>query len=108
MAYDVAPDGGLVNGRLFFDATSFVKAGKKGLPDGMKVDEHGNVFGGGPGGVLVFTPAGKLLGTIVTGEPTANVAFGPPDAAGGSMLYMTAHDKLCRIHVTTRAASAAR
>jgi gluconolactonase len=106
MAYDVAPDGGLVNGRLFFDATSFVKAGKKGLPDGLKIDEHGNLFAGGPGGVLVFTPGAKLLGTIVTGEPTANVAFGPSDAQGGSTLYMTAHDKLCRIHLTTRPARA--
>ena len=28
------PGGGVANGRVFFDATSFVKAGKKGLPDG--------------------------------------------------------------------------
>jgi gluconolactonase len=100
MAYDVKADGTLAKGRLFFDATDEVKAGKKGLPDGMKVDAHGNVFGGGPGGVLVFSPAGKHLGTIVTTEPTANVAFGDD----GSVLYMTAHDKLCRIRLTTRAA----
>jgi gluconolactonase len=104
MAYDVKADGGLARGRLFHDATALVKAGKKGLPDGLKVDEHGNLFAGGPGGVLVFTPEGKLLGTIVTGEPTANVAFGPAEG-GGSYLYMTAHDKLCRIHLTTRPAS---
>ena len=104
MAYDVTPAGGLANGRLFFDATDKVKAGKKGLPDGMKIDEHGNLFAGGPGGVLVFSPAGKHLGTIVTTEPTANVAFGPDDGAG-SALYMTAHDKLCRIRLSTRAAS---
>ncbi|HVZ73930.1 MAG TPA: SMP-30/gluconolactonase/LRE family protein [Polyangia bacterium] len=107
MAFDVKPDGGVANGRLFFDATAMVKAGngkKPGLPDGMKIDEHGNLFAGGPGGVLVFSPAGKHLGTIVTGEPTANVAFGPNES-GGSTLYMTAHDKLCRIHLETRAAS---
>ena len=100
MAYDVAADGTLANGRLFFDATDKVKAGKKGLPDGLKVDEHGNLFAGGPGGVLVFSPAGKHLGTIVTTEPTANVAFGDD----GSVLYMTAHDKLCRIRLKTHAA----
>jgi gluconolactonase len=105
MAYDVTPDGGLANGRLFFDATSLVKAGRKGLPDGLKIDEHGNLFAGGPGGVLVFTPAGKLLGTIVTTEPTANVAFGPDGSPTGAALYMTAHDKLCRIHLATRAAA---
>jgi gluconolactonase len=104
MAYDVTADGGLANGRLFFDATDKVKAGKKGLPDGLKIDEHGNLFAGGPGGVLVFTPAGKLLGTIITTEPTANVAFGDD----GSVLYMTAHDKLCRIRLKTHAAVRAR
>jgi gluconolactonase len=97
MAYDVTADGGVANGRVFYDATSLVKAGKKGLPDGMKIDVRGNLFAGGPGGVLVFTPAGKLLGTIVTGEPTANVAFGDD----GSVLYMTAHDKLCRVRLKT-------
>jgi gluconolactonase len=101
MAYDVAADGGVANGRLFFDATDEVKAGKKGLPDGLKIDAQGNLFAGGPGGVLVFSPAGKHLGTIVTGEPTANVAFGDD----GSVLYMTAHDKLCRIRTKTKAAS---
>jgi gluconolactonase len=100
MAYDVAADGTLAHGRLFFDATDKVKAGKKGLPDGLKVDEHGNLFAGGPGGVLVFSPEGKHLGTIVTTEPTANVAFGDD----GTVLYMTAHDKLCRIRLKTRAA----
>jgi gluconolactonase len=104
MVYDVAADGGLANGRLFFDATAFLKAGKKGNPDGLKIDAQGNLFAGGPGGVLVLTPAGKLLGTIVTTEPTANVAFGDD----GSTLYMTAHDKLCRIRLKTRAASRVR
>jgi gluconolactonase len=101
MAFDVTEEGGVKNGRLLFDATAMLKAGKKGLPDGMKIDIHGNIFGGGPGGVLVLTPAGKHLGTIVTGEPTANVAFGDD----GSTLYMTAHDKLCRVHLKTRVAT---
>jgi gluconolactonase len=97
MAYDVSADGGLANGRVFFDATPLAKAGKKGLPDGMKIDAQGNIFGAGPGGILVFSPAGKHLGTIVTGEPTANCAFGED----GTVLYMTANDKLCRIRLAT-------
>jgi gluconolactonase len=105
MIYDVTPEGGIANGRLFYDATELVKAGKKGLPDGLKIDAHGNLFAGGPGGVLVFTPAAKLLGTIVTGEPTANCAFGPSGSDDGSFLYMTAHDKLCRIRLKTTAAA---
>jgi len=102
MAYKVKPDGGLGKGHVFFDATAEVKAGKKGLPDGMKVDVAGNLFATGPGGVYVFTPAGKHLGTIDTGEPTANCAFGDD----GSVLYMTANDKLCRIRLATRGAVA--
>lgn len=98
MVYDVDDKGGVANGKVFFDATSFVKAGKKGLPDGMKIDVAGNLFATGPGGVFVFTPAGKHLGTIVTGEPTANCAFGDD----GQTLYMTANDKLTRIRLKTR------
>jgi gluconolactonase len=100
MAYDVDAGGAVANGRVFFDATSFVKAGKKGLPDGMKIDVAGNIFATGPGGVFVFSPAGKHLGTIVTGEPTANCAFGDD----GGTLYMTANDKLTRIRLKTRGA----
>jgi gluconolactonase len=106
MAYDVTADGGIANGRVFHDSTADLKAGKKGNPDGIKVDQHGNLFATGPGGVLVFTPAGKLLGTIVTGEPVANVAFGSArGAADGSVLYMTSKDKLCRVQTKTKAAS---
>jgi gluconolactonase len=105
MVYDVAADGGLANGRLFFDATDKLKAGKVGNPDGLKLDEHGNLFAGGPGGVLVFSPEGKHLGTIVTGEPVANVAFGPDESGAWSILYMTSKDKLARIRLKTRAAS---
>ncbi len=101
MAYDVTADGGIANGRVFHDATPLVKAGKQGLPDGMKIDEHGNLFATGPGGVFIFTPKGKQLGLIVTGERTANVAFG----GDGTVLYMTAHDKLCRVQLKTKVAS---
>jgi gluconolactonase len=98
VAYDVDAKGGVKKRGVFFDATAEVKAGKKGLPDGLKIDDKGNLFATGPGGVFVFTPAGKHLGTIVTGEPTANCAFGDD----GSTLYMTANDKLTRIKLKTR------
>ena len=98
MAYDLDAHGVVTSRNVFFDATALVKAGKKGLPDGMKVDHAGNLFASGPGGILVFSPAGKHLGTIVTGEPTANCAFGDD----GHTLYMTANDKLTRIRLRTR------
>ncbi|MBI5821890.1 MAG: SMP-30/gluconolactonase/LRE family protein [Verrucomicrobia bacterium] len=97
MAYDVKPDGTLANGRVFFDATPLRK-GRKGLPDGMKVDGRGNIFATGPGGVLIFSPDGKHLGTIKTGEATGNCAWGDD----GSILYITANMFLCRVKTITK------
>jgi len=98
MAYDIQPDGTIAHGRVFFDPAALVAQGRIGSPDGMKVDRSGNLFATGPGGVLVFSPSGKHLGTIVTGERTANVAFGDD----GSTLYMTADHKLMRVRLTTK------
>ncbi len=97
MAYDVKSDGTIANGRVFFDATSLVGPARKGLPDGLKVDTKGNLFATGPGGVFVFSPDGKHLGTINTGEATANCAWGDD----GSTLYITADMYLCRIKTRT-------
>ncbi|MCX6897224.1 MAG: SMP-30/gluconolactonase/LRE family protein [Verrucomicrobia bacterium] len=97
MAYDVKPDGMLGTGRVFFDATP-LRRGRKGLPDGMKVDYRGNVFATGPGGVLIFSPDGKHLGTLNTGEATGNCAWGDD----GSTLYITADMFLCRVKTTTK------
>ncbi|HXQ80146.1 MAG TPA: SMP-30/gluconolactonase/LRE family protein [Opitutaceae bacterium] len=98
MAYDVLADGTVAKGRVFFDANALVRAGKQGLPDGMKVDQKGNIFGGGPGGVLVLSPDGRHLGTIVTGQVTSNCAFGDD----GSTLYMTANHYVMRIRLRTK------
>jgi len=100
MAYDVQPNGMLARGRVFFDATALVRQGRQGLPDGLRVDRAGNLFAGGPGGILVISPQGKHLGTIATGQPTANCAFGDD----GSTLYMTANNQLLRVRLTTRGA----
>ncbi|HXY38704.1 MAG TPA: SMP-30/gluconolactonase/LRE family protein [Vicinamibacteria bacterium] len=98
MAYDLHADGTVANGRVFFDATPLRQMGP-GVPDGMKVDAAGNVFTTGPGGVLVLTAKGEYLGTIVTGEPTANCGFGDADR---STLYITANHTLCRVRTKTR------
>lgn len=103
MAYDLAPDGtlargGNARGRVLFDATPLVRRGLKGLPDGLKVDRQGNLFATGPGGVLVLTPQGRHLGTIITGQATANCAFGD----SGSTLYLTADSHLMRVRLATR------
>ncbi len=93
MAYKLDEKGGIDEGRLFYDAGSLSESGRIGLPDGMKVNKAGFIFATGPGGVLVFNPGGTLLGTIMTGEATANCAFNEDE----SMLYMTADDYLMRI-----------
>jgi gluconolactonase len=97
MAYGLEPDGSVSAARVLFDATPLVKTGP-GLPDGLKVDRAGNVFATGPGGVLVLTAKGEHIGTIATGLPTANCAFGED----GSTLYLTASDKLCRVRTLTK------
>ena len=100
MAYPAIDNGILNEGKIFFDATPMSKQGLKGLPDGLKVDENGNLFATGPGGVLVISPKGKLLGRIETGQPTANCAWGDD----GSSLYITANNLLCRIKTKTKPA----
>jgi gluconolactonase len=98
MAFPVKPDGTLDTGKVFFDSTEEVKAKKPGLPDGMKVDQKGNLFATGPGGVFVFAPDGTHLGTLATGVPTANCGFGDD----GSTLYITADKQLARIKTSTK------
>lgn len=97
MAYDVQPDGTVTKGRVFFDARELA-ATRKGLPDGLKVDVKGNLFATGPGGVLVITPQGKLLGIVKTGELISNCAWGDK----GSTLYLTCDDYLGRLKTTTK------
>jgi gluconolactonase len=98
MAFPVKKDGTLGKGKVFFDATEWGKT-KKGLPDGMKIDEHGNLFATGPGGVHVFSPKGEHLGNIDTGVATANCAFG---GENGDVLYIAADKSLARIQLRTK------
>ncbi|HWB08158.1 MAG TPA: SMP-30/gluconolactonase/LRE family protein [Pirellulales bacterium] len=99
--FDVADDGTISGGRVFFDAAVLARdESNKGLPDGLKVDEKGNLFATGPGGVLVLSPKGEHLGTLRTGEATANCAWG----GDGSTLYITADRYLMRIRTKTRGA----
>ena len=64
----------------------------------MKVDQAGNLFATGPGGVLIFAPDGKHLGTFATGEATANCGWGDD----GTALYITADMYLGRIKLKTK------
>jgi gluconolactonase len=100
VAHDVKDDGTLANARTFFDAQPLKQPGLKGGCDGMKVDRDGNIWSTGPGGVLVISREGKLLGRLNTGEPTANCNWG----GDGSTLYITANMFLLRVKTLTKGA----
>ena len=95
MVYDVESDGKLANGKKFLDVNS--EPGD-GVPDGMKIDQGGNLYATGPGGVLIISPQGKHLGTIQLPEVPANCAWGDD----GRTLYMTARTGLYRIRLKAR------
>jgi gluconolactonase len=93
MRYEVNPDGTLSHGIVFFDMTSAM--GEDAL-DGMKVDQKGNLYVSGPGGIWVLAPDGKHLGTIAGPEHPHNFAWGDDD---GKTLYLCAQTGLYRIRL---------
>ena len=93
MRYEVKSDGTLSEGRVFFDMTG--APGEEAL-DGMKVDQSGNLYVSGPGGVWILSPQGKHLGMIQPTELPANMAWGDED---GRTLYMTARTSVYRIRL---------
>lgn len=97
--FGVAPDGTLSNGRLFFDEAAHGARWEEGDPDGIKVDERGNVFCTGPGGVWVISPEGEWLGLVEIPEIVANLTWGGP---GWSALYVCATHSLYRVETRTR------
>jgi len=93
MRYEVLPDGGLANGTVFFDMTS---ADGEDALDGMKIDQKGNLYVSGPGGLWIISPEGKHLGTVVGPEHPHNFAWGDDD---GKTLYLCAKTGLYRIRL---------
>jgi len=91
--FPVKYDGTLGEGKLFFDMSSSKDAG---VPDGMKIDQKGNIYGVGPGGIWILSPEAKHLGTIKFPEHPANLAWGDAD---GKTLYVTATTGLYRVRV---------
>jgi len=91
MRYTVNADGTLSDPKLFAEAGTYAK---HGAPDGMKVDRQGNLYSAGPGGVWIFSPAGKHLATIALPETVGNLAWGDPDH---KTLYITATTSVYRI-----------
>jgi gluconolactonase len=102
--FDVQEDGSLAGDRVFCTVTP-------GIPDGMRCDVAGRLFSSAGDGVHVYSPAGDLIGKIITPDapgrrdPTvigpevpANLCFGGPD---GTTLYITACTSLYAIPLLT-------
>ena len=98
-AYQLGANGMPTSFSTLFDTTPLIKPGVPGMPDGMKVDASGNLFVAGPGGILVLTKEGELLGVIGAGKrATPNCAFGED----GKSLFLAATDCLARVRLRTR------
>ena len=92
-AYDVDRNGEVSNERVLVSNID-------GVPDGMKLDEKGNLYITAKG-IAVYTPEGKLLQNIELSETPANCAFGDPDL---QTLYITARTSLYRIRLNVKGA----
>jgi gluconolactonase len=93
MRYRVKPDGTLADAKVLYDATSDKRMG---APDGMKVDEEGNIYSAGPGGVWIISPQGRPLAVLLIPKRVANVAWGGADRR---TLYIVATDSVYSVRL---------
>ena len=93
MRYEANADGTLSNGKVFFDMT---RAPGEDAIDGIKVDQQGNLYVSGPGGLWVISPAGMHLGTIIAPKHVHNMAWGDED---GKTLYLCGRSGLYRMRL---------
>jgi gluconolactonase len=93
MRYEVSASGALSHGSVFFDMTD---APGEDAIDGIKVDQEGNVYVCGPGGIWVLSATGNHLGTLRLPEAPHNLAWGDED---GRSLYITALTSIYRIRL---------
>ncbi|MEQ1947030.1 MAG: SMP-30/gluconolactonase/LRE family protein [Bryobacteraceae bacterium] len=93
MRYDVQPDDTISNGQVFIDMSTDKTPGN---PDGMKVDQLGNVYSTGPGGIWIMNSSGKHIGTILLPETATNLNFGDAD---GKTLYITDRKSFAKIRL---------
>jgi len=93
MRYELGPDEQVVDATVLFDMTD--AEGEDSI-DGLKVDQVGNVYACGPGGVWVISPQGEHLGTVHLPEAPHNLAWGDQD---GRTLYITALTSVYRLRL---------
>ncbi|HTH52684.1 MAG TPA: SMP-30/gluconolactonase/LRE family protein [Edaphobacter sp.] len=88
--------GALSEGKIFADENV---PGKRGVPDGMKTDRKGNLYVTGPGGIWVWSPTGKHLGTVLLPHQAANLTWGGPK---NSVLFLTAGHYVYTLQTKTK------
>ena len=93
MRYEVQPTARSKNGKLFFDMTS--APGEDAL-DGIKVDQTGNLYVSGPGGLWVISPKASTSARSSRRSIAHNMAWGDAD---GKTLYLCARSGLYRIRL---------
>jgi gluconolactonase len=94
--FDVGTDHALSNGRVFAEGIGTGDLASGELVDGMKIDEHGNVYVTGPKGVWIFAPDGEQLGVIEVPENVGNVNWGDDD---WRTLYIPASTSVYRVRM---------
>ncbi len=93
--FDLADDGSkLLDGRVFHTISP-------GYADGMRCDQHGNVWSSAADGVHCIDPAGALLGKILVPHTVANLAFG---GRNRSQLFLCGSHTLYSIYTNVRGA----
>ena len=92
-AYDLDRNGDASNERVVISDID-------GPPDGIRLDEKGNLYVSA-NGLAVYTPAGKLLHTIPLGEVPSNCTFGDEDFKS---LYITARTSVYRVRLDVKGA----
>ncbi|MBO9402928.1 SMP-30/gluconolactonase/LRE family protein [Shimia sp. R9_3] len=91
--YDVMSDGALANVCDFSEIDN-------GLPDGLRVDQHDNLWCSANDGVHIFAPTGDLIGKVLVPERVANLTFG---GERGNVLFITATTSVYSVFVNTGA-----
>jgi gluconolactonase len=92
--FEVGSDGSLSGGDVLADGIGTGDLDSGELVDGMKLDERGNIWVTGPGGVWVFSPEGEHVGVLEVPENVGNLNWGGPD---WSWLFIPASTSLYRV-----------
>jgi gluconolactonase len=89
--YDLDKNGGVSNERVLI-------SGIDGVPDGIRLDEKGNLYVAADG-LAVYSPEGKPVLTMPLSEKPSSCAFGDADL---QTLYITARRSVYRVRMNVK------